>query len=158
MKNYEYNAYNFQKMCMGCVPSTLCKLSLTSMILHFGSLEIVSSLFTSTCSNLYNKLCDQKTTNWVLPYPLTFVLWTTTTHCLWLPHCFWHCRRFEAFVSTHHCMCAFHFNLFYIYFHERSTFHLVLRLEHFFICFIRSTVILVKWPLVCLSSKCIQEK
>ena len=83
---------------------------------------------------------------------------------LWLPHCFWHCRRFEAFVSGSiiACVHSILINIFYFYFMKNlsSIWSSSQSLEHFFICFIRSTVILVKWPLVCLyiCSKCIQKK
>ena len=132
-----------------------------------------TSLFTSTCSSLLDKLCDNQREKHKLRLSMSIavyiyisVLWTTTTHCL--------CDFLTAsdIVGAlklfchwmHHCMCAFHFNLFILLLFSwkigSSIWSSSQSLEHFFICFIRSTVILVKWPLVCLyiCSKCIQKK
>ena len=98
---------------MGCVPSTLCKLIKFWDSTILAALKLFLLYSPVHVHNLNNNLCDQKTTNkWVLPYTLTFLSFEPQLPTLGLPHCFWHCMRFEAFVSMHHCMCAFLLNLF----------------------------------------------
>ena len=93
-----------KKCCMGCVPSTSCKLTLHYSHNFVKPWNCFTSLFTSMCSSLLDTLCDNQRENHKLSWSIAVYIY----------------------------ICPLNHN-----------YTLLLT----FICFIRSTVILVKWPL-----------